>query len=181
MRLIVGQPEIEPVTVEEAKAHLRVTSDDEDEYIKSLIVAAREWCETYQGRSWISKPVEYIVDFWPQSPIFLPRPPILGITGVVYADSEGEHELPLTLFQLDAMGRLLILQQQPSSDVLYTKISYDAGYGSDASVVPQKFKQAVLLLVGHWFENREVTSSNSVNEIPFTVEALLNQERIMLA
>ena len=44
-------PAVEPVTVAEAKAHLRVDISDDDTYIGTLITAAREWCEEYLDRS----------------------------------------------------------------------------------------------------------------------------------
>ena len=51
------------------------------------------------------------------------------------------------------------------------------GYGDDADV-PQEYKQAILLLLGHWYENREqVTVGEVAREIPMGVEALLWLDR----
>ena len=48
-------PETEPVSLNEAKAFLRVDSDEDDNYITSLIKTAREWCEDYQHRAYITQ------------------------------------------------------------------------------------------------------------------------------
>lgn len=44
---------IEPVTVEQAKQYLRVDHDEDDDLIESLIIAAREWAETYTEKTWL--------------------------------------------------------------------------------------------------------------------------------
>ena len=57
------------------------------------------------------------------------------------------------------------------------EITYVCGYGYGDSV-PQRWKQAVLLLAGHWFENREATvAGTTVRTIPFAVESLINLDR----
>ena len=57
-----------------------------------------------------------------------------------------------------------------------------AGYGA-ASTVPTSIKQAMLLLIGHWYENREAMVESkfaaSLTEAPYVVEALLSPHRII--
>jgi uncharacterized phiE125 gp8 family phage protein len=179
MLLEIGTPSVEPITLEEAKAHLRVTSDDEDDYIQSLIPVAREWGETFQGRSWITRSIDYFIDAWPQSPVQLPRPPIQEITSVKYATDDGEYTLAQDEYMLDPLGRLHIYKPPPDGDVRYMKITYKAGYGDDPASLPHRVKQAMLLLIGHWYENREIISDKPTNDIPYTAELLLLQERII--
>ena len=50
---ITVEPATEPITLVEAKAHLRVDFSDEDTYIDTLIVAARRYCEAYCNRVFI--------------------------------------------------------------------------------------------------------------------------------
>ena len=181
MRLVIGTPSVEPVTVEEVKAHLRVTNNDEDEYIESLIPVAREWCETFQGRSWITRSIDFFIDAWPQSPLMLPRPPIQEIISITYTTDSGQYTVPEEAYVLNPMGELCINGYMPNETVQFTKVTYKAGYGNDPSSVPNRNKQAMLLMISHWFENREITSGTTVNSIPYTAEALLNQERIITA
>jgi len=48
---VVSPPAVEPVTLDEAKAHLRVTIADDDGYIALLIPAARERVELFLRRA----------------------------------------------------------------------------------------------------------------------------------
>jgi hypothetical protein len=47
------QPVVEPVSVADAKKHLRVDSTAEDDLITSLISTARAWCEDYTDRTFV--------------------------------------------------------------------------------------------------------------------------------
>ena len=55
-------------------------------------------------------------------------------------------------------------------------VTFVAGYGG-ASAVPSSFKQAIQLLAGHWYENREAVSEVAFKEVPFAVTCLLESER----
>ncbi|MGH9649596.1 MAG: head-tail connector protein, partial [Terriglobales bacterium] len=57
------------------------------------------------------------------------------------------------------------------------EVRFIGGYGADPKDVPENFRQAILLLVGHWYENREEVSEASLGQIPMAAEALLWQER----
>ena len=55
----------------------------------------------------------------------------------------------------------------------------DTGTGTHTiGEVPSRVLQAIRLLVGHWYANREsVVTGTTATEIPFTVKALLSQRR----
>lgn len=204
--LVIGNPDVEPVTLEEAKEHLRIidtitteippeepegeptyeTSHPDDDYIGNLIAAAREWGETYQGQSWITRTNEYYIDQWPQSPLKLPRGPVQEIVSVTYTTSDGtEKTLDAETYRRDPAGRFcLVAGKTWPSDRLRNgfaiKITYKAGYGDTADAVPKRCRQAVLLMIGHWYENREeVIVGSSVNKLPDAAEMLLTQDRVM--
>jgi len=82
-------PAVEPVTLTEAKQHLRVDIDDDDTYIEALIVAARQYAEEYLDRALISQQLAMRMDTFPYE-FELPRPPMatsgtLTTTAVTYA------------------------------------------------------------------------------------------------
>lgn len=75
-------PALLPVTLEEAKAHLRVDHPDDDALIMGLIGAATAACERHTRRSLIVRTLRLWRDYWPLGPVELPRPPILSIVQV---------------------------------------------------------------------------------------------------
>jgi hypothetical protein len=88
-------PAVEPLTLEEAKNHLRVDADidEDDALINNLIAAARQDCEKFQNRAYITQTWELWLDAWPEKDyIELPLPPLQEpavtagsfVTGAVY-------------------------------------------------------------------------------------------------
>ncbi len=185
---VLQPPQQEPISPDEAKAHLRVTSADEDAYIASLITVAREWCEGFQQRAYITQTHKLTLDRFPCGrAIYLPRPPLQSVTSIVYTDSEGaQYTVDADRYIVDTVsepGRIVLsygaswplVTLRPAAGV---EITYVAGYG-DAASVPQRAKQAILLLVGHWYEQREAVLAGSISkEIEFAVHSLLWQDRV---
>jgi len=56
-------------------------------------------------------------------------------------------------------------------------ITFVAGYGDDASSVPEKVKLAILLLIGDYYSNREAGEASK--ETLTAVERLLWQDRVL--
>ncbi len=203
MYLEIGAPEAEPVTLEEAKRHLRlvdtiatvieaedpeegqaiITSHPDDDYIKNLITAAREWGEAFQGKSWIIRTITAYLDEWPACPLNLAMGPVKEIVAISYITPDGiEVDIAPSEYWLSPDGALCF-KRQPAVQLrkkFGVKVVYKTGYG-DASVVPMRCKQAMLLMIGHWYENREEVivgaTSTAVTQIPAAAEMLLYQER----
>jgi uncharacterized phiE125 gp8 family phage protein len=182
-------PAIEPVTLSEVKAHLRVDHTDEDTLIGALIPAARQLAEQYSRRAFITRTLDAVLDCWPgDDEISLPYPPLIGITSITYTDTDGN---PGTMasgdYYVDAVsqpGRVILADGAAWPDAtLRTRagitVRYTAGYGAAADV-PQIYKAAILLLIGHLFENREavtVGAGLTATPLPLAVEALLMTDR----
>jgi len=162
----------------------------EDDLLNSLITAARQYCEGFQRRAYISQTWHLWLDEFPNKAyIEIPLPPLqaAGVSIKYYDTSDAGTEWPTSNYFVDAKsepGRIVLnygniwpsTALRPANGVCVTFI---AGYGLLASDVPKKVKQAMLLLVSHWYENREAvaTSGAMPKEIPFSVEALLWQDR----
>lgn len=185
---LVTAPTVEPVTLIEAKQHLRVTDDADNAYITNLIVAARQAVES--GESWslerslINTTWRLTLDGFSArvSVIELPRPPVSSITSILYDDSANvEQTLLASRYKLIAdaePARVMPVYNDEWPDAIdypgSVRITYVAGYGATAASVPQAVKQAILLLVGDMFENRESILTGTISGVLPTIRALLN-------
>ena len=188
--IVVTPPATEPVTLAEAKAHLRVSGSAEDTLITALIVAARQHVETTTCRSLITQTRRQEWSGFPASrcPLRLPFGPVISITSFTYVDSAGDTQtLTSSEYIADLVADVPTLRplvDEPWPDYEYRpaslKVVYEAGYGA-ASAVPQTIKQAMFLLIGHWYAMREaVVVGGAATEIPLAANALLADHCIPL-
>lgn len=188
--LLTGPAE-EPVTLDEAKAHLRVDSAADDALIGSLITAAREHVEAHCRRALVTQVWDLFLDEWPAGDeIRLAMPPLRSVESVSYFRADGTTGTVAALdYMVDAVcepGAVVlvgsagwpVVELRPRNGV---RVRFEAGYGA-AAAVPRAIRQAVLLIVGALYENREqVIVAQGVNLalLPFGVEALLAPYRVM--
>lgn len=175
-------PAAEPVSLTEAKLHLRVTSTDEDTLITSLISAARQWIEEQTYRQLVTATWDLVLDDFPsgRDPIRIPRAPLRTVTSISYKDGNGETQTVSTaVYAVSATRqpgeiRLKYGQVWPTAQDTPDAVTvrFNAGYG-DADDVPDLLKAAVKLLVGQWYEYREPVLTASVNEVPLTVQRIV--------
>lgn len=183
-------PAEEPVTVAEAKAHLRVDSAADDALIGSLITAAREHVESHCRRALVAQTWDLFLDGWPVGEeIVLPLPRLVSVESVQYHDAGGgSTTFGAGNYVVDVAGepgrvRLVAGVSWPSAELRVVngvQVRFVAGYGG-AGDVPRAVRQAVLLLVGALYENREeviVAQGVSVGVLPFGVGALLGPYRV---
>jgi uncharacterized phiE125 gp8 family phage protein len=104
---LVTPPEVEPITLEEAKSHLRIDTDAEDVYVSALITAARERVELFLRRALATQTFEYTLDGFPSGVIDIPRPPLQSAGDIKYLDTGGnERTLPPELYVEDRRNKL---------------------------------------------------------------------------
>lgn len=179
---ITTQPTIEPLTAAEAMAHCRETDTTLESKFESLITSAREYAETVTGRALAVKTVTAVCDFFPASGVIeLPIVPIVTLTSLTYKNEDGDETDISNRVIVDDYSNppKLVLKESSTwpTETLYQvnpiKIVYQAG-----ETPSHKIKQAMLLLVGHWYENREeVVVGQESFTVPFDAEAILQQER----
>lgn len=156
---LLTPPETEPVSVAEAKAHLKVDTSDEDALIETLITAARARAEWHTGRAFITQHWRYYVDVWPVGGVAeLSLPPLISVEDVTVTDASGARTvLDPSAYRVDAAsvpGRVIFASRPRSlrsRDCL--EITFTAGYG-DASAVPAAVKQAILAIVADLHTHR---------------------------
>ncbi len=174
-------PATEPVTLTEAKAHLYVDTSNDDTMITSLIVAARVYAENYTRRAFITQTIKARYDHF-QSFFEMEKPPLISVSSITYIDTTGStqthssSDYDVDIYSTPARiteGYGTTWPSTRSSVPNTVTIEYVAGYG-DASDVPNTIKQAMLMMIAHWFENRETTiTGTTAAVVPFGVDSLL--------
>lgn len=190
-KLITAATE-EPLTLAEAKEHLRVTHSAEDASIQSWLIAARGYVEDESGRALIESTWDLYLDEFPYcDEIKIPKGRLKSITSLKYFDLDGiETVWPASNYNVDTVrepGRLSLARYvnwpsttlQPTNAVV---IRFVAGY-PDAASVPAGLKSAMKLLISHWYINREaVVVGNSAEavseELKIGVERLIAHKKI---
>jgi len=100
-------PTAEPVSLSEAKAHLRAEDADDDALIEAQVAAARRYVEDYTKQILVGRTLRADLDCFPGGVIELPVGPVREVASIVYLDSSGDSQtLATTLWQSDLRGRL---------------------------------------------------------------------------
>lgn len=175
MLTIITPPAVEPVTLMEAKSHVRVEIADDDNLITALITTARESIEREIGRSMMTQTLRETVDGGRET-IRLERAPVQAVTSVTLTDSNGTVSTiqPNQYVEADGAMKYLYGPWPIGRGFQAIQVDYLAGYGDAANDVPNPLKQAVLMLIGHFYENREaINIGNIVTELPFGVKVLI--------
>lgn len=176
----------EPVTLEQAKLHLRVDISEDDSRIRIAIQKAREWVESYVQRQMIQADSTVYLDFFPcgSAPINLPKPPLVEVTEIRYIDTAGVQQT-FTDFDYDPVGYVgrvypTFGKVWPATRLIPNAVEIDMthGYGASGSSVPACLIEAMLLLISHSYENREPVLIGSISkELEFTIESNLSDFR----
>jgi uncharacterized phiE125 gp8 family phage protein len=187
-------PAVEPVTVAEAKAHLRVDTSDDDTYIGTLIAAGRQWCEEYLDRTLVNTQWVMRFDSFPDNgteSIELPRPPMVttgtatAVTVTMTLATGNTSTFSTSAYRVDRFATPGEIQTvyagtwpaDRRDDQNAASVTWWAGYGSTGSSVPAAIRHAILMLVGILYEKRAAAESGSLNEVPFGVKSLLDSQR----
>lgn len=188
---VVVEPTTEQISIVEARAHLRLDAygspeyhPDDDMIEQIFIPAAREYCEIFSGRSMVAQTFELGLGAFPRdtnyynrNAIPIPVGPVIGVTSFVYTDGTG---VEVTLvesvdYNVDKWtdagyiypvpgGYWPTAQETPNA----VRIQFIAGYSEPSAspqdrILPRRYKSAMLLMLGHLYENR---SNTEVKDIP---------------
>lgn len=180
-------PAVAPVSLDDAKMHLRVDHSHEDSLIVALIDAASAHIDGQGvlGRALITQTWATWVGSAP-GVVTLPVGPFQSLTSIDYYDSDNALQSgTLSDFETRLAGDFVTVQPKSGASwpTAYSradaiKITYVVGFGDTGDDVPQSIRQAMLLLIGHWYENRMAVSEANLKEVPLAVDALLGIERV---
>lgn len=186
---LVTAPSVEPLLLTEAKLHLRVDHTSDDSLITRLISAARHFAEKRTSRKFITQTWDISFDsFLSTRNIDVPAAPLQSVTSIKYNDVNSvEQTLDASKYTVDTSGvdegRIALKTDEtwPDTDDEINSVSVRivAGYGNSGSDVPEDILSAMLLMIGHWYENRqEVVVGVSTTMVPLAALALLDSYRI---
>lgn len=191
------EPVVEPIDLAAAKNHLRVDIGDDDNLILNSMRAARDYVEIMTGLVMATQTWALYLDRWPRldrfetwpaaappGTILLPRRPIQSITSVRWFGSDGStNTVTSTDYVVD------LFSQRPRITPASSKtwptgtlvpqngvvVTFVAGY-ADLTLIPSTARQLQLLMLGHFYQNREavfVGPRASALEVPLAAKTLL--------
>ena len=152
------------LSLADVKKHLRLLPNDtsEDTLIEPLITASLEYCEDETGQAFATETIQVTADAALE--IQLPRTPVTSVTRVMVGGEETED------YTVDSFDRVTF--PEIVEDIV---ITYTAGMAE----LPLSIRQAMLLLIAHWYENREAVAIGSIASVQpkLGVAELIRHER----
>ena len=184
---LLAAPAKSPITLFEAKNHCRVDFPDDDGLIEGLIASAVSHVD---GLGMLGRAM--ITQTWGQwesrSPgvVRLGMGPFQSLVSIEYYDADGVLQTAdVADYETVRDGDYSICRPKSGKDWPSTadrpdaiKISYKAGFGDDAVNVPAGVRQAILMMVSFWYENRDAAHKDKLTLLPFGVDALIGNERV---
>lgn len=175
----------EPITLQLAQDQLRVNSDDDQELIDHYISSARTMFETDTDYVLTNQQYTLHLSEWTDE-IVLEKYPISSVDSIKYYDEAGvQQTLSTTYYNVGNDARRTVIGlndgfdfpdlQAGKQDAI--QVTFTAGY-ADETTVPKDIKQALLLMITHFYDNRNaVTVGMSVAEMPIGYERIITRYR----
>jgi uncharacterized phiE125 gp8 family phage protein len=168
----------------EADMHLRLDGDTSQQaYVEGLIAAATAHLEMVTNQAFGAQTWELTLATFPAGEILLPIGPLISVTSVKYDDVDAvESTVAAANYIADTArnpGWVVPVYgyswpATATGGINSVRVQFQAG----RSLVPPQVKPAVLLLVGHWFENREAVSPVNLSEVPVAAYPLIASLRL---
>ncbi len=185
----VTTPASTPVlTTAEAKTHLKVDITTDDTLIDNLIASATQISQEYTNRFFINTTItQKGNNFDDLKELY--KSTVGSVTHIKYYDNnDALQTLATSVYYLNnvvqpAQISLKVSQSFPSVADKQNAVEceYVVGYGASASDVPEAIKQAVLLTVGNWYENRSsVVIGRISTELPMSAKWLLDSYKVQV-
>jgi uncharacterized phiE125 gp8 family phage protein len=182
MPIKVITPPAAVLTLEQLRRHCKIdpydSVNDADDDLSAALAAAHAVCEHHTGTSIGSQTIELALDEFPVGGIQLLRGPVTSITSVTYVDTNGATQtLTSGAYSLDEYSTPQWLLPAAGTDWPATYAAANAvkvRYVAGATALDGAVAQALRLLTGLYFDNRNAADKGALTEIPFGVQVLLN-------
>lgn len=184
--VLVTAPTAQVVTVEELRLHTRSENASEEDALGVLIDAATGQAEAFCRRRFVTQTWRATFDRFCSRGLVLPHPPLVSVTSVKYLDTAGtEQTLSASLYDAKtgaAPGRVVPAYGTSwpiaRSEEDAVRVQYVCGYGA-AAAVPAAIRQAVLIIAGTLYMNRESVAPTAMQAVPQSAEWLLGPYRVV--
>lgn len=200
--VLVTPPAVEPITTDEAKAHLNVSGTSKDTYIGTLVATARRQIERYLNRALITQSWKVYYNRWKHEMLIpfgnlqvetyaVGPPEVLASPLVKYYDINGtqqtltENDFYWVVTNTDP-GRIVRKYDATFPELQHGRpdaieIAFTAGYGAAASAIPEDIKHGMKLLIGNYYENRSdivIGAGTMVTKIPSYITDLIHSYKL---
>lgn len=188
LQIITG-PSAEPVTLTEVKERLGLTSTADDTRINQDITAARVQGERMTRKSLANK--TYLATFnrfpRPGCAFFLPLPPLVSVTSIVYLDNTGQSqtwdpaEYLVRPKQSPGLVQEALGSVYPIAGPIFgaVEVTFVAGYGAEGGpVIPEDLKRGVMDLAIYLYSHPEAVSSEVFNQAPKRLFSVFEAYRV---
>lgn len=180
--IVVTEPTIEPVTVNELRDHLRLDTTVDDSTLTTLIIASRQYVEQELRKALITQTQRLTLDRFPLKDslgwwdgvkdgslsqqntdfIELPIGPLQSITSIKsWSVSETQSIFDSDKYYADTNyvpGRVILKTDETWPNDLREhsaiEIDYVCGYGDTVDKVPASIRQIIKIIASDWYENR---------------------------
>jgi len=184
--ILLTGPAAEPLSLDESKLFLRVEHNADDQLITALITAARLHIEAQVQAALITQNWRLTLDDWPCQGRILVRPgPLQAVIAARIFDMQGHAQAVdlqafVTVQGASTLSFMSWALPVPGRAAAGVELDLKVGFADAANDVPQPLRQAIRLLVAHWYENRGlVASTGQMAVLPATVAALIAPYRML--
>ena len=177
-----------PLTLTEAKTHLKVDTTADDTFITNLIRSATSSAQEYTNRFFIATTIQQFGDKWEDiSNLF--KSPVASVTVIKYVDPSGSLQtLSTDVYFVDDVNKPARIGLKPNQsfpeiidrlNAIY--VEYVVGIAAGPDEVDEGIRQALLLTIGNWYQNRQAVVTGTIaTELPMNAKFLLDQYKIQV-
>lgn len=149
-----------PVTMDEARAWLRLGAADEDALVERLIGAVTNMCEAFTGQWLLARDEAEVLTVRRQTARLAARP-VVAVDMVARIDTGGDEVvLDPADYRVDIADGLAVVTVAGATDGTRLRVAYRAGMAEAAADVPAAIRHGILRMVQHLYEARDDAKAN---------------------
>ena len=177
-----------PITLTEAKTHLKVDTTADDTFITNLIKSATSSAQEYTNRFFIATTIQQVGDKWEDISNLL-KSPVASVTNIKYVDPSGSLQtLSTDVYFVDDVNKPARIGLKPNQSypeiidrLNAVQVNYVVGLAAGPDEVDEGIRQALLLTIGNWYQNRQAVVTGTIaTELPMNAKFLLDQYKIQV-